>query len=93
MSMYKDNYIEELERTVQDLEEELSELHKYASKLEQANTSMMSLIHINDQKQALMEESSEFKEAIEKLYGQHELSAVGDRPENTGTAEEVKTSS
>lgn len=57
----------ELVGYIEELQDELTESYKYIAELEQANGSMMALIQMNDQKQALMEASPEFAEAIKKI--------------------------
>lgn len=48
-------------------EQELKDAYAYIAKLEQANKSMLTLIHLNDQKAALMELDPEFAEAMTRL--------------------------
>jgi len=59
MSMGENRYTE--------LQAELDANYKYIAELERANSSMLRLIQANDQKQALMEASPEFAEAMNKI--------------------------
>lgn len=57
----------ELVEFIQGLQDELTKRYKYIAELERQNNSMLRLIHMNDQKQALMEVSPEFAEEMKRL--------------------------
>jgi hypothetical protein len=57
----------ELVEMIKELEEANVSLLTHNHQLVQANSSMMRLIQANDQKQALMEASPEFAEAMNKI--------------------------
>lgn len=54
-------------------QEEIKHLYTYTSELERANETMMRLIQLNDKKQALMEASPEFAEALVKIEQEKQL--------------------
>lgn len=62
---YKHN--PDLVEHVEYLQESIGHYKTYINDLEQANSSMMRLVQLNDQKQALMEASPEFGEELKKL--------------------------
>jgi uncharacterized membrane protein (DUF106 family) len=60
MNEYKDGYVEELEEEIKALKERIESLDR-------SNNTMLHLIQLNDQKQALIEASPEFAEAVLKI--------------------------